>query len=1042
MRRIIIYPLCITLIILIVGSVAASESIRIQRERIKQFHKLDFRHRMIVYLRSTQDLEFFKKQLPKTFRIMAQQEEMLILSSSSELKEQDLSAIQKLPMVRTAKLDLPVMGQESHTGIPDCHKSQETLPLTFLKTVQGILKTSKSSTCNLEEICPNMNIEKLWAQHAVDADLMNEYIESRNLRKKGIRTSVAVVDTGFDTSQLSAMMQEKKILVLPGVYGVSENAGGLLDDTSFGIGSALVPDAGNDVNGHGTMVTSMIAGKGGQGVAPRADVSVYRVTEDDRGDLSMAYIEYAVRYACNRAKKDDPKSTPIINLSSGDRLDEMGERRDETSPLMEFLLKKGCIVTKASGNDSFVFQDSSNNGEKLDDPYLRVAATSQFGGRASFSSNGEVNVPGNNVYVRISSLLKDKPEKTCDGDKNPTEAFVNGTSFAAPMAAGIMSEVLGVLRSGTKFDDFSPEKRIALLNRIISASNFSGTINGLRAVMIAEAWVNQASSDSMPSVLQLQDLLKLNRHPLCDTPSSACQKSDTCSNECYKQTRIRVSACVPPLTQDSIRLFHQLADSGAVASAARALRTIDPKGNELQITALRAELSEKFFNQVLGTEDWASGLTKEGQAKLGKALDQNFAEDLMSGFLKYSGEKRDEKSLDRSKKILRVYLESDVFVHAMNSGPARGSGEVLKTALNRLQELREQVGDQRFITFLKEILEDNSSEGNIKKLLVAMRIMNGMHADPKFASLLPKLKDLDDSIFTGMDKNNIKDNFPRYEEVKTDMSSQNIQFTQPYYYEFLERKRPMLIEQLKKWDPDTISLTKLEFASLNASRLFNNIEEKKDFLLKTALAQSIRSEVMGRDKGSWSLSWLSDDVKREHGQLDNYVRSFLKKVEDPIFIRGAIKTFNGKSENLLGNRILNLSEEEVTSLSIKAMSTISKNPLSKNYSENFTNILWSLSSTKSLALVSQERYREAIGKVLESQLQELKVQPKVSKEQLDFALRWINPLIKYGEKLNLTRDSYIRDLMKRYVVILQSRVSESDDLMAKKDEFETWLNKK
>jgi hypothetical protein len=1067
MRNLMLYPLFIVSILFFALTANALEN---------------FRHRMIVYLHSESELKSFQKKLPKKFKILSLQEEMIILSSLSELKEDDLKNILKLPMVRSAKLDEELKAQIIQTDTIECKNNLVPLPFPFIQTIEGIEKFTNNISCKIEEICPRLSMEKLWAQRAVDADLMNEYIEEHNLRKKGIRTPVAVLDSGFDASQLKAMMQGQKIAILAGVHGIkdSENIK-QVDETFEGLGPSLVSDPKKDVSGHGTMVTSVIAGKNGMGVAPSADLSVYRVTETDEGKTSDAFLEYAVRYACNRAKKEDPKSTPIINYSWGGRLDEMGEKRDESnSPLMEFLMKKGCLVVKASGNSSFVIQDASADGKKLDDPFLRVAATSSFGGRAAFSSNGEVNTPGHNVFVQMSSQEEiDEPRKTCSENsakEKATEGFVNGTSFAAPMTAGILSEVTGVLRSGEKFDELSPEKRIALLNRIISASHFAGTINGLRAVMIAEAWV-KSSSDKLPSVLELQELLKSNQHPLCTKMNSDCQNSESCSPLCYKESRIRVSGCLPPNIEDSVKLFKNLLNSGSIPSAARALRTMPVKGNEAKIAYLQFELTEKFLNQLSGNIDWTKGLTKERQEKLANELDQNFAQNFLPGFLKRQAIKGNEDAKNRSEKILRLYLQSDRFMEAMNSGRAKGSEDILKTAMNRLQELRQIIGDKKFVNFIKELLEDNSPNGDPKKSLMAIRIMNAIHADPQFKALSSDLAEFDDSLFTGLDKNWIRDVFPRYEEMKEDYGL-NIQFTKPYYDEFFDRMRPSLLAQLKKWDVDTISLTKLEYASQNAKILFNNSDERKNFLLTTALAKAIRARIQGRDQGKWNLDWLSGELNGDKEQFVKYIRNFLNKEENPLLLQGANQLFklygeikegptNGappkyhNPEYVLAGKIatgpdtssfifLNpsevkpfyLSEEERESLSIKAISTIARSPLKKNYSEHFTRILYSIRYFSYIPPASQERYKEAIRNVLEMQLKELKSQNNLTEQKLQETLSWVRPLTGIERFLGDMHDERTQSLVKKYLDILQTRVIENEDLSRDKEDLENWLKKK
>jgi subtilisin family serine protease len=87
---------------------------------------------------------------------------------------------------------------------------------------------------------------------------------------------VAVIDTGFDVTGNRQHIANSDFQVKKGYDGAG--------------------DAGKDEGGHGTMVVGVIAGKDGVGIAPKAQVTSYRITEPryTGGGVSGATLKMAI----------------------------------------------------------------------------------------------------------------------------------------------------------------------------------------------------------------------------------------------------------------------------------------------------------------------------------------------------------------------------------------------------------------------------------------------------------------------------------------------------------------------------------------------------------------------------------------------------------------------------------------------------------------------------------------------------------------------------------------------------------------------------
>lgn len=361
--------------------------------------------------------------------------------------------------------------------------------------------------------CTNNLKTIFWAQLAVDADLMA--IELKRLGVLPGHTRVAVLDTGFDRA------------------GNLDRLASPHFETAKGFDGAGNPD--EDKSGHGTMVAGVIGGRDGIGVAPDVELSVYRVINDWSESSSTDNLQTAARRACNAGNS-------VINMSWGGLWDESGRERDEVreKKFLDEMADRGCLIVKAAGNDSYR-EDFSTN--KLDDAYLRASAVSGAGTLSPFSSIGELSAPGSYVYTFESTTTGVR--KATDNDKICTGKrgrLVNGTSFAAPLTTAVAAEIFGVLKAtaGEGFACLPGRDQIAVVNRILKASEFLGSISGLRSVLLAERWAKHGEG-KVPEISDLKTWLRDEPPAFC-AERAASWKPDAVA-DAVSRTRARLVAC-------------------------------------------------------------------------------------------------------------------------------------------------------------------------------------------------------------------------------------------------------------------------------------------------------------------------------------------------------------------------------------------------------------------------------------------------------------------------------------------------------------------
>jgi hypothetical protein len=178
---------------------------------------------------------------------------------------------------------------------------------------------------------------------------------------------------------------------------------------------------------HGTEVASVIAAldndSGTTGVAPDATVVSYRV-DLDGGGIPISYLDKALRHIA----ADD--SIDVVNLSLG------GSQWSQTErDAVDAVLDAGKVVVASAGNTG----DRIPQYPAAFPGVISVGATDDAGEIASFSSFGKVDVVAPGDCVAVVELPGFDQARGCPGDTEAGVAFNSGTSFAAPIASGLLA---------------------------------------------------------------------------------------------------------------------------------------------------------------------------------------------------------------------------------------------------------------------------------------------------------------------------------------------------------------------------------------------------------------------------------------------------------------------------------------------------------------------------------------------------------------------------------------------------------------------------
>jgi thermitase len=218
-----------------------------------------------------------------------------------------------------------------------------------------------------------------------------------DLHTGGPSVSVGICDTGIRTSH-----QDLYYNRLEGYNAV--------DKLWEKKGGAIGP-----VHSHGTRVTGAAAANGNNGVGVTGvgwnlSHRMLRVSNSSDGSASLSVLQHAARTA----------------VENGDRVANVSYSGVDTSSNLTtatYIKSKGGLLIWAAGNDG----RNLTYGDRDDDDIIVVGATTSSDVKASFSAYGkfvDLTAPGQSIY-------------TTDSDSDNDYASVSGTSFSAPLTAGL-----------------------------------------------------------------------------------------------------------------------------------------------------------------------------------------------------------------------------------------------------------------------------------------------------------------------------------------------------------------------------------------------------------------------------------------------------------------------------------------------------------------------------------------------------------------------------------------------------------------------------
>lgn len=242
---------------------------------------LKAKHRILIRLQDGVQIGSVQPKLPKGMTISQSQGTLVIIQSQNQVSPEDLQGLLKIPGIAHAQIDSVVITQEDR---------ENCQPSMLSQLIQKLGLPASLTGCTTSTVCPNSSKSKLWAQERVDVDLMDEELKRMGIRSADV--NVAVIDSGFDLQANQKLMASSSLKVKKG----HDQAG---DPTA-------------DEDGHGTMVAGLIGAKSGIGIAPEANLTVYRVSEpESEGATSHASLQLSIERACS-------EGNDIINVSWGE----------------------------------------------------------------------------------------------------------------------------------------------------------------------------------------------------------------------------------------------------------------------------------------------------------------------------------------------------------------------------------------------------------------------------------------------------------------------------------------------------------------------------------------------------------------------------------------------------------------------------------------------------------------------------------------------------------------------------------------------------
>ena len=313
--------------------------------------------------------------------------------------------------------------------------------------------------------------------------------------------------------------------------------------------------------------------------------------------------------------------------------------------------------------------------------------------------------------------------------------LTDGTSFSAPLVTAVAAEVVARLMNEPThdFQKLEPSLKIKIVKTILLSSQRRGTLDGLRALRLAE--------NLRPSIASAE-AFKVDTNPVCQAKDASVdtlrQKISLCDDLAASERR----SILEKLTLD------ELQNQNFQSAMADLNELVDLVKNDPSAQGSEVKWIQQFFKELRnGMESTTAWLR----------LERQFAEPAWLNYFLPSLIKTD---VDSAQHWLYVVLTSTTFEHYMARGPNHGSDVWLETVLDNLNLFQAKTSEIQSLALIKSVLDFDMLSLDSRDLyqvnsdyfLTAIRLLQALQNDSRFMKLRSDLANLAHQVFLKLDQ--------------------------------------------------------------------------------------------------------------------------------------------------------------------------------------------------------------------------------------------------------------------------------------------------